>query len=207
MEKLLILALAWSLAMSASAASLKGSRTSMERQNAEATVSELSFIENDAQLESMVRNGYLVPLPTTVGLSIDPRLDAKWQYVRPWTARFLVHLGVDFHKEFGKSLQINSAVRTVERQEELREKNRNAAPPNGERRSVHPTGAAIDIAKLGRSGREVRWLARRLLQLERDGLIEATEERRNQAVFHVMVHKKYLPDDGRRQRPKKTARG
>lgn len=205
MSKLLTVFMVWMLAMSVHAGNLKGSRASMAVQNWEAERSELSYIEDDASLERMVKGGYLVPIPDTVGITIDPRLDLKWRFVRPWVATFLHELGRDFYKEFREQLQINSAVRTVERQEELRRGNGNAAPPEGRRRSVHPTGAAIDIAKLGRTTAETAWLRKRLSQLETDDRVEATEERR-QAVFHVMVFKSYTSKAPAAKKKKKPSR-
>lgn len=44
------------------------------------------------------------------------------------------------------------------------------------RRSVHTTGAAFDISKKPMTPRQIRRLRKRLLRLERLGVIEATEE-------------------------------
>jgi hypothetical protein len=172
------------------AASLKGSRPSQERQGEEAYASDLSYIENDAALERMKRAGYLVPIPVGKSLVVDERLEPKWHFIRPWTAKFLAEISSDFYAKFGRPLQVNSAVRTLERQKELRRSNGNAAALHGKRRSSHPTGAAIDLAKIGYSTEELKWVAERLLSLEKAGMIEATSERR-QAVFHIMVFKKY----------------
>lgn len=178
--------------------SLHGSHRSMDAQIHEAKRSDLSFIDDDEALERMIRGGYLVPIPVNDHLMVDYRLDEKWHFVRPWTAHFLLDLARDFHKKFGRKLQVNSAVRTVERQEEIRRQNGNAAAPDGHRRSVHPTGAAIDIGKIGLDEPHILWLSVRLLRLEERGLIEATSERR-QLVFHVMVFKRYEHHDAKKK--------
>lgn len=207
MKNLATLLLLWLMATAAYAATLQGSPRSLEIQNEEAERSELSYIPDDEALERMKKGRFIVPIPVNHTLVMDPRLEDKWHFVRPWTAKFLTDLSRDFYREFREPLQINSAVRTVERQLELRHQNGNAAPHRGHRRSVHPTGAAIDIAKLGRSGPQIKWLTLRLLKLERAGLIEATEEHR-QAVFHIMVMKKYGdPPKPAPERRKKVPRG
>jgi protocatechuate 3,4-dioxygenase beta subunit len=51
--------------------------------------------------------------------------------------------------------------------------------------TVHPTGMAVDLRKPTR-GSCLRWLRRTLLDVEGEGVIEATEERRP-PHFHVAV--------------------
>ena len=98
----------------------------------------------------------------------------------------------DFRSEFGESLQVNSCVRTVVYQRALAGRNGNAARVSGSRASLHLTGSAVDITKVGMSARQIRWMRERLLRNERQGMVEATEEF-VQSVFHVVVFKKYDP--------------
>ena len=183
------------------AASLKGSPESIARQHRIAKDENLSVIKNDRQLAAMKRAGYLVPLPQNQDVRIDPRLAEKWRWCRPWTRTFLLRVGREFRVKFGTPLQINSAVRTVEYQKQLRKGNSNATDPEN---CLHCYGATIDIARMyqknGRrifySTQEQDYIRRRLLQLEKKGLVEATEEK-NQAVFHVMVSKTYVKKKGR----------
>ena len=70
---------------------------------------------------------------------------------------------------------MTSAVRPSTRQP------RNAVP-----KSVHPTGLAIDLRK-PQNGECREWLRDRLMELERDDLIDATEEF-NPPHFHVVVY-------------------
>lgn len=164
-------------------ASLKGSAASQRRQHEEAKRSGLSYIKDDSQLFSMVKSGYLVPI--TRNIRVNPELRKKFHFVRPWTNLFLKRIAIQFKNKFGTDLQVNSAVRTVEYQNNLRKRNKNAA-----RRSSHPTGATIDLAKKNLTREQIVWLRAVLISLERRKLIEATEEE-NQSCFHIMVFKCY----------------
>lgn len=168
--------------------SLSGSDASQKRQNQVANADDLSRIEDDEQLERFKRAKLLVPIPSE--LLVDERLPEKLRFVRPWTANFLEELNRAFMAEFGRALQINSAVRTKVYQERLRTINGNAATADGDKMSSHLTGATVDIAKLKMREVEMWWMRRKLLHLEERGYIEATEER-HQAVFHVMVFKRW----------------
>ncbi len=176
--------------------SLRGSPESLEKQNRMADMENLSRIQDDAQLAKFIEQGLLVPIPEGVTIRIDPRLSEKYRYVRPWVSQFLIDVGKDFFERFKKSLWINSAVRPTDYQEKLRERNKNAAPTNGSKQSSHMTGATIDIAKIpmlkdkSAAREQLVWMRKRLLDLEGRDLIEATEEH-VQAVFHVMISKKY----------------
>lgn len=169
---------------------LVGSFASQIRQNQEADNDNLERILNDAALKDLKKRKQLVSLPSTPGVAVDPRLKKKLRVVRPWTAQFLKDVGSEFHKVFGSDLPVNSATRTVVHQKNLAKKNRNAAAVEGERRSSHLTGATVDIGKKRLNARQIQWLRDRLVQLEQKGLVEATEEH-YQAVFHVMVFKRY----------------
>lgn len=171
---------------------LKGSQASQIKQNLEADKSGLVRITNTEELALFKEQGLLVKIPKTPGIKIDPRLDEQFHVVRPWTAKFLSNLGRKFRARFGQNLQINSATRTIERQEQIARNNKNAAPTEGDTRSSHLTGASIDIAKKPLSRAQKRWLRTQLKDLEHKDLIEATEER-YQAVFHVMVFERYDP--------------
>lgn len=169
---------------------LKGSPESQMRQNQEADRNGLSRIADSGELELFKENGLLIKIPETPGIKIDPRLDEQFHVVRPWTAKFLSDLGRKFKKRFKANLQINSATRTIVYQEHLAERNKNAAPVTGNTRSAHLTGAAIDLAKKPLTRKQKQWLRTELKELEKKGLIEATEEH-FQAVFHVMVFMNY----------------
>jgi Family of unknown function (DUF5715) len=171
-------------------ASLRGSKSSLKKQNEEADRENLTRIENDGQLERFKRLGLLVKLPENQFVRIDPRLEPKWRWCRRPAAAFLRDLGREYFKQFHEQLQINSAVRTVEYQRQLRKSNGNATAADGEDRSSHLTGATIDLAKKNMSSDEKKWMRKKLLDFKARDLIEPIEERK-QACFHVMVFKSY----------------
>ncbi len=131
-------------------------------------------------------------LPDTAVVKTDPRLksDEAYCYVRPWTRDFLEDFGLEYFEEFHRVIQVNSGVRDVEHQKELRRTNSNAAAISGPKASSHLTGATVDIAKMNMSAAELAWVRTKLLALERQKKIEATEERK-QLVFHVMIFRAY----------------
>lgn len=167
---------------------LKGSPSSLQKQNERADKEGLVRIVDDSHLFKMKNDGLLVRLPTLV--KIDERLQEKWQWVLPQAATFLENQAIEFINKFGKLFKVNSAVRTVSRQTELILINPNAAPVFGDRMSSHLTGASIDIAKIGMNKAELEWMRKKLSELEDLNLIEATEEH-EQLVFHIMVYKTY----------------
>lgn len=163
---------------------LKGSRESLQKQNEVARKLNLPRVENVEQLEELKRKGAFVPIPESV--LVDERIPKEFRYVRLATAKYIDDLALRFINTFGRQLQVNSAVRTVEYQNELQKINQNAAPVNGDRASTHTTGSTIDIGKKGLSETELNFLREEFLLLETKNLIEATEEW-SQLVFHVMV--------------------
>ncbi|MBB6145941.1 hypothetical protein HNQ77_003911 [Silvibacterium bohemicum] len=171
---------------------LTGSHQSLVRQNVRTVADGLERIEDDAQLNELRRERALVPVPVSAQLHINEGLPMNRRYCRPWTAQFLADLARAHTTRFRRSLQVNSAVRTVEYQRYLMEVNGNAAAADGDIASPHLTGAAVDIAKKGLSTSEVSWMRAYLLPLEQAGRIDVEEEF-YQACFHVTVYKSYTP--------------
>jgi Family of unknown function (DUF5715) len=171
---------------------LKGSHEILVHQNQVADRDGLDRIQNDEDLLDMRREGLLVSLPVGNALQVDERLPVNRHYCRPWTAQFLAALARAHYAHFHSSLQVNSAVRTVEFQQRLVHINGNAAPAEGDTASPHLTGQAIDIAKHGLSLTEIAWLRGYLLPLAQEGKLDVEEEFQ-QACFHISVYKKYLP--------------
>lgn len=171
---------------------MRGTHELLVHQNVIADVEGLNRIQNDAQLNAMVRSGALVRLPVGSALDVDPRLPVNRRYCRPWTARFLGEISRAHEELFGHPLQVNSAVRTVNFQRRLMRFNGNAAPASGDTASPHLTGETIDITKKGMSPREIGWMRAALGELQRDGKMDVEEEF-EQAVFHISVYKTYAP--------------
>jgi hypothetical protein len=166
------------------------SRESLLRQNAEIDRAELPRIQDDDELEALKASQVLVPIVASEHVRFDPRLDPDRRYCRPWTRDFVEDLADSFYKEFHNSIQINSAVRTVQVQKKLRRHNRNAAPEKGEIASSHLAGITVDIQRRGLSREQIKFVQQFMLPLKNMGLIEPEEER-HQWVFHVMVSGRY----------------
>jgi hypothetical protein len=169
---------------------LRGSRSSMTRQNEEIDRLQLPRIADQEQLLELERTQELVPIPETQALRWSPSILADKRYARPWTSQFLQEMSEAYFNEFHTPLQVNSAVRTMEQQQKLRRKNRNAAPEIGDIASSHLAGITVDLAKRGLSKTQHKWIEDYLKNLRDLGLVEAAEERRT-ACFHVMVSDRY----------------
>ena len=166
------------------------SHESLLRQNEEIDRLDLPRIENEAELEQLISTQDLVPLRESESLRIEPKLDPKRRYCRPWTRDFLEDLSEAYYREFHSQLQVNSAVRTVQVQKKLRRHNRNAAPEKGETASSHLAGITVDIQRRGLGKQQIKWVEQYMMPLKEQGLIEPEEERR-QWVFHVAVSGRY----------------
>ncbi len=176
------------------APTLAGSKETERSQNIRVDESGIVRVVDDEHLKQLVVFKLLIPLPHAV--CVDYKLERQWRWAVPWAVYFLSDLGSEFQDMFGHCLRVSSVVRTILRQLEIIfiERNRNAAPAFGERRSLHFTGATVDITKLGLSKTEIKWLRSKLLDLEKKALVNATEEF-GQAVFHVMVWPEYASKD------------
>lgn len=152
------------------AQSLRGSLASISRMHRQAQRENLPFYETTAGVRNAVKKGRLVRLRTTGGVTYSR---VRWPYVQAETRLFAERLGAQYRAACGERLVITSAVRPASRQ-----------PANATERSVHPTGMAIDLRKP--RGKCLAWLRAALLDLEREGVIEATEEY-GPPHFHVAV--------------------
>lgn len=171
--------------------SLRGSLASLERQNTRLNDEGLERIEDEEDLAGRIAHHLLIPVPASPALSVNENLAARHRFCRPWTARFLADLARAHQVAFRKPLEVSSAVRTVQYQKRLMATNGNAAPAEGDIVSPHLTGAAVDIVKDNLTRQELAWMRRRLLELEKMGKIDVTEEFQ-QACFHITVYKNYM---------------
>ncbi len=151
----------------------------------------LERILDDDDLQTRIAQGALIRVPISGALRINTDLPENRRYCRPWTARFLADLAKAHAVKFGGSVEVTSAVRTVEYQRHLRLFNGNAAAADGDIASPHLTGGTIDIAKQGLTSREIGWLRGWLIPLEQAGKIDVEEEFK-QSCFHISVYKNYL---------------
>ena len=169
---------------------MRGSRESLVRQNTRADEEGLARVRDDADIAALLHSGLLVPIPILSGMHADPRLPENRRYCRPWTAHFLADLSRAHYDRFHDSLQVNSAVRTVQYQRHLLHINGNAAPAEGDTASPHLTGATIDIGKKGMTSAQIAWMRSYLTPLENSGKIDVEEEF-YQACFHISVYQAY----------------
>lgn len=149
---------------------LRGSPASVERMYQQALDHDLKFYETPAAVREAVRLGRVEPLAPNA----DVRLHAvSFPYVIASTRIFVERLGQQYRSACGEQMVVTSAVRPETRQ-----------PANSAANSVHPTGMAVDLRKP--SGRCLTWLRSTLADLEKAGVIEATEER-HPVHFHVAI--------------------
>ena len=169
---------------------LRGSRESLLRQNEEIDRLQLQRIANDEELLQLEQRQELVRIDDSRELVVSAKVEDIRRYCRPWTLQFLNDLADAHYAKFKKPLELTSAVRTVEQQAKLRRTNRNAAPIEGETASSHLAGLTIDIGKKGMSRAERKWFDQYLVEMQKNHIIEAAEERR-QACYHIMVSESY----------------
>jgi hypothetical protein len=185
---------------------LKGSHGILVHQNEMADQEGLVRVQDDADLELLRERRQLVAIPASAALAVDERLPLNRRFCRPWTAQFLAAVARAHYRRFHTTLQVNSAVRTVEFQERLRFTNANAAAAEGETASPHLTGQAVDLAKHGLSLTEIAWLRAYLLPLVQEGKVDVEEEFQ-QACFHISVYRNYLPNQTTGDPPKRVIGG
>ncbi len=173
-------------------AALVGSHDILLHQNEMADQDGLGRVQNDADLDALRERGMLTAVPVNAALVVDDRLPTNRRFVRPWTALFLHDLARDHFQRFHTPLQVNSAVRTVEFQQQLMHRNGNAAPADGDTASPHLTGQAVDLAKRGMSVAEIAWMRGYLLLLIQSGKVDVEEEFK-QSCFHISVYRRYAP--------------
>jgi uncharacterized protein YcbK (DUF882 family) len=170
---------------------LKGSFESLARQNERAEADGLERILDEDDLASRIEQKLLVPVPASTALVVNANLTENHRYCRPWTADFLSNLAAAHSARFRKPIQVSSAVRTVEYQQQLMRVNGNAAAAEGDIVSPHLTGGAVDIVKQGMTRQELGWMRNWLLAQQVAGTIDVEEEFR-QPCFHITVYKNYV---------------
>src|SRR3712207_2712482 len=155
-----------------SAQSLRGSQESVDHLYLVARASGLQFHATVRSARRAVAAGEFVAL--SGNNDYTPKSSMSLPYATTEVRAYVEHLAAEYHAACGERLVITSALRPMSKR-----------PRNGSVKSVHPTGIAVDVRKPKR--RLCRdWLRQLLLQHEREGAIEATEEFRP-PHFHIVV--------------------
>ncbi len=166
-----------------------GSHDMLVHQNEELDRLQLPRITNEYDLAQYELSRDLVPVNETDALKLASNLPENRRYCRPWTRDFINDLSQAFYNEFRTPLQVNSLVRTMEQQHQLRRHNRYAAPEFGDTASTHLTGVSLDLSRRGLTPMQYAWVRTYLLPLKEQGMLDPIEER--QPVLHIVVFEKY----------------
>jgi LysM repeat protein len=135
-----------------------------------AVSNDLDFFRTSKSLYESVKDKELVLLPITMDLTLD---DVSYPFVLPRTRDVVNVFAKNYRAACGERLVVTSAARP-----------RSEQPRNASPQSVHPTGMAVDFRKP--SGTCLTFLRAELVRLERQGVLEATEEK-HPVHFHVAV--------------------
>lgn len=151
---------------------LRGSQESVQKMWDFATTHGLTFYQTPRDIEKAVAEGKLVPLDgdTTYQLTRG----VGFSYATREAKQFVASFAPQYRVACGAPLIVTSAARPTNRQ-----------PRNSNPYSVHPTGIAVDLRRPA-AGPCQTWLRKALAELEDQGYIEATEERRP-VHLHVAV--------------------
>ena len=151
--------------------SLSGSRASMLRQNQIAKEQDYSFLRTPVQVRRFIDDGRLVPVRGNGNFRLA---NVSYPYARPVVQAFVERLAEQYRGSCGEQLVVTSLTRPTVKQP------RNASPL-----SVHPAGMAVDL-RISKRSTCRSWLTRHLLELEKQGLIDVTQERRP-PHYHIAV--------------------
>jgi LysM repeat protein len=154
------------------AQSLQGSAASLDVQNRIAREHDFTYIDTPARVEFFASQGWLVRVRPTGDFVLDS--EVSHPFARPEVALFVRRLGAQYRAACGEQLVVTSLTRPTSRQ-----------PRNASDRSVHPTGMAVDL-RYSRNRSCRTWLEGVLTTLERQGVLEATRERRP-VHYHVAI--------------------
>lgn len=171
----------------ADAQTLKGSRSSMQRQHQEAVNLGYTFIKTSKAVTDFVESGYLVRVSPSRSVELH---NVSYPYVRPSVKTFVERLGAQYQAACGEKMTITSLTRPIDKQ-----------PANAASDSVHPTGMAVDL-RIPSKGSCRTWLENTLLALEGSDVLDVTRER-NPPHYHVAVfpqsYETYLASQSRPQ--------
>jgi len=159
-------------ARTSGAQTLRGSPAAVDRAYREAHQHDLTFFRSAASVRRAAREGTLVQLRGNRNYRVH---QVRYPYVLPTTHNFVNHLAEQYRARCGEKMVVTSGVRPL-----------TFRLSNSVDKSVHPAGMAVDLRK-PRNARCISWLRERLLHLEGEGAIDATEEH-NPPHFHLVVY-------------------
>jgi LysM repeat protein len=159
------------LATPGAAQTLRGSKTTMVKQNRIAMDHDYTFLRDRSHLNKFVGMGLLVPVRGNGHYELGT---LRHPYARPALKLFIERLAGQYHSACGERLVVTSLTRPLDEQ-----------PRNASDLSVHPTGMAVDL-RVSRRAKCRTWLERTLLSLERQGVLDAIRERRP-PHYHVAL--------------------
>ncbi len=188
---LLSIAVLLLLTGTSSAQSLKGSKKVVKTAYEKAIALNFTFLNSKVELKRFIKLGLLVKLAGDSHYVVSSQVSHP--YVRPELKLFVERLARQYRAACGERLVVTSATRLVSER-----------PRNGSKKSVHPTGMAVDFRKP--KGVCLKWLRATLLIVEKRKVTEATEEKRP-PHFHVVIFpKRYACYVKRRQGQKCLAK-
>ena len=154
--------------------SLKGSKASVDRMAREAEVEDLSHMGTGAKILDFFGRKILVELKGDENYHLD---GVSYPYVRREVRTFVERLSLQSIAPCQDGLTVTSSARPIDEQ-----------PSNASKKSVHPTGMAVDF-RIPKQARCRVWIEKTLLGLEGRRVLEATRER-NPPHYHVAVFPK-----------------
>lgn len=156
----------------AEAQTLRGSTSTMQRQNRVAQQHDYTFLRTSSQVRRFVSSGYLERMNGNADYTLA---GVSHPYARPAVRLFIERLAGQYRAACGEKLVVTSLTRPVLEQ-----------PRNASDLSVHPAGMAVDL-RVSKKRSCVRWLEDTLLSLEKQGVLDATRERRP-PHYHVALY-------------------
>jgi hypothetical protein len=171
----LLAVLAW--ADGAAAQTLRGSQAALMRQNREAEAHDFTFVRDRRELTRFVDAALLVPLEGNENYRLH---NVSFGVARPEVRLFVERLSAQYRQACGEPLVVTSLTRPASRQ-----------PPNASRRSVHPTGMALDLRRPA-SPKCRRWLESTLLNLDGQDVLDATRETRPPHYHVALFPRSYI---------------
>ncbi len=165
---------------SALAQSLSGSWASMNKQVTEAARHDYHYIKDPSEIQGFLDRGELVPIPGNRDYFLK---EVSYPYARPEVRDFIALLAEKYRDSCGEQLVVTSLTRPQNRQ-----------PRNASRRSVHPTGMALDLRRSW-SRRCRQQLEQMLLRFEARGVLDVTLER-NPYHYHIALFPRVFREKG-----------